>query len=184
MVNLHPAGQGLADLLDVIDGDVSQGAASEETLPLSRQLLIPKVCHHGVVTHGPKVGFVQQTPLHAGVLSQGLVVAKGQQGILGSPVAAANEVGQPAAEKGYQIRLEQYLAAVRQAQEEENADQGTIEGGDCGDHIGHRTGARIAQETLEHYPCQQKGHKGSHQGVGSDCIEPLPESPSPTLDGR
>lgn len=103
MVNLHPAGEGLADLLDVIDGDMSQSAASEETLPLASQLLIPKVCHHGVIAHGTEIGFVQQTPLHAGVLSQGLVVTKGQQGILGRPVTAADEVGQPAAKQRHQI---------------------------------------------------------------------------------
>ncbi|MNE19937.1 hypothetical protein D3C80_1130370 [compost metagenome] len=103
MVNLHPAGEGLADLLDVIDGDMSQSAASEETLPLASKLLIPKVCHHGVIAHGPQVGLVQQTPLHAGVLSQGLVVTKRQQRILGRPVTAADEVGKPAAKQRHQI---------------------------------------------------------------------------------
>lgn len=36
MVDLHSSGQSLADLLDVINGNVSQGAAREETLPLPR----------------------------------------------------------------------------------------------------------------------------------------------------
>ncbi|MNF96668.1 hypothetical protein D3C84_794640 [compost metagenome] len=103
MVNLHPAGEGLADLLDVIHGDMSQSAASEETLPLASQLLIPKICHHGVIAHCAQVGLVQQTPLHAGVLSQGLVVTKRQQRILGRPVTAADEVGQPAAKQRHQI---------------------------------------------------------------------------------
>lgn len=103
MIDLHPAGEGLADLLDMIHGDMSQSAASEETLPLPSQFLIPKVCHHGVITHGPEIGFVQPTPLHAGVLSQGLVVTKRQQGIFGSPITAANEVGQPAAKQRHQI---------------------------------------------------------------------------------
>lgn len=184
MINLHAPGQGLADLLDVIDGNVRQGAARQETLPLTRQLLIPKICHHGVITHGPEIGFVQQTPLHTLVPGQGLIVPKGQQGVFGGPVTAANEVGQPAAEQGNQIRFEQYLAAVRQPQEEENADQGTIEGGHRGDHIGHGTCARIAQEAMQHNPGQQKRHKGTAQGIDPDGIEVMPKFQAPSLNGR
>lgn len=97
MVYFHAPGQGLADLLDVIDGNMSQGAVRQETFPLTRQLLIPKICHHGVITYVPQVRSIQQTPLHAGVLGQDLIVAKGQQGILRCLVATTNEVNQPAA---------------------------------------------------------------------------------------
>lgn len=161
MINLHAPGQGLADLLDVIDGNVRQGAARQETLPLTRQLLIPKICHHGVITHGPEIGFVQQTPLNTRVPGQGLIVPKGQQGVFGGPVAAADEVGEPAAKQGHQIRLKQHLPAVRQTQEEEDSYKSTIEGRHSRDHIGDRAGPRVAQETLEHNPGQQEGHKGS-----------------------
>ncbi|MNG83922.1 hypothetical protein D3C79_426550 [compost metagenome] len=154
MVNLHPAGQGLADLLDVIDGDMGQRAARQETLPLSRQLLISKVCYHSVIAHGTKIGFVQQTPLHTRVPGQGLIIAKRQQGVFGSPVTAADEVGQPAAKQRHHIRFEQHLTAVRQSQEEENPDQHTVEGRHRGDHISHGTRARIAQEAMQHNPGQ------------------------------
>lgn len=184
MINLHAPGQGLADLLDVINGNVGQGAARQETLPLTRQLLIPKICHHGVITHGPEIGFVQQTPLNTLVPGQGLIVPKGQQGVFGGPVAAADEVGEPAAKQGHQIRLEQYLSAVRQAQEEENADQSTIEGGHRGDHVGHGTCARIAQEAMQHNPGQQKRHKGTAQGIDTDGIEVMPKFQAPSLNGR
>ncbi len=181
MVDLYASGQGLADLLDVIDGDVSQGTARQETLPLPRQFLVPKICHHGVIAHGPKIGLVQQAPLHAGVPCQGLVVAKGQQGVFGCPVTATDEVSQPAAEQGHHIRFEQHLTAVRQAQEEENTDQGTIEGGHCGDHIGNRAGARVAQEAMQHYPGQQKRYKGSAQGIDPDGIKVMPKLQAPSL---
>lgn len=184
MVYFYPTSKGLADLLDVIDGYVSKGTARQETLPLSRQLLISKVCHHSVIAHGTKIGFVQQTPLHTRVLGQSLKVTKGQQGILGSPVAAADEVSQPAAEQGHHIRFEQHLTAVRQSQEEEDPDQHTVEGRHRGNHVGYRTGTWIAQEAIQHNPGQQKRHKGTAQGIDPDGVEPLPESPSPTLDGR
>ncbi|MNE47004.1 hypothetical protein D3C80_1413800 [compost metagenome] len=87
----------------MIDGDVGQGAAGQKTLPLPRQLIIPQICYHCVIAHGTEIGFVQQTPLYTSVLSQGLIVAKGQQGILGGAVTAADKVGQPAAEQRHQI---------------------------------------------------------------------------------
>lgn len=183
VVDLYPSGQGLADLLDVIDGDMSQGTARQETLPLPRQFLIPQICHYGVIADGPKIGFVQQAPLHTSMPSQGQIVAKRQQGIFGGAITATNEVGQPAAEQSHHVRLKQNLPTVRQAKKKENPHQSTIECRDSRDHIGNGTRARIAQEAMQHDPGQQKGYKGTAQGIDPDGIHLIPKLPSPALYG-
>ena len=182
VIELHPPADGLADLTDLIDRGLIEGAGRQKPLPHRAKLSRMKVHHHTIYVGGGPIGAPQGPKLIVSCVTQACVVSQRQVVEPQRDTLPLEEVVKPLEDEHHQKAQQQCLNRDRGVRRHQDEQQDGVGGHGDGQDVGGGVAPRVALEAMHDPGPEDQGRHVDQGGVkhrarqGEAIKEALPQN--------